>query len=80
MSMSEKMPWRKEFAIEWPCRRDCPDRHMGCHTGCEKYLKAKEKNDTKKKAVRSKRLAECAVNEYIARRVSETTRKPIKSR
>lgn len=78
--MSEKMPWRKEFANDWPCSRDCPDRHMGCHSDCKEYLKAKEKNDIKKQTARSKRLAECEVNEYIVRRVSETARKPIKSR
>lgn len=72
--------WRREFANDYPCVRDCPDRHMACHTGCIKYMKAKEANDKKKADLRAKKDAEGAVNEYISRRVSEATRKPIKSR
>lgn len=78
--MNDMRAWRREFANEFPCKRDCPDRHMACHTGCEKYKKAKEANDKKKAEFRAKKDAEGAVNEYISRRVSEATGKPIKSR
>lgn len=26
-----------------PCK-DCPDRHIGCHAKCEKYIKFKEES------------------------------------
>lgn len=26
---------------KYPCK-DCPDRHLGCHGTCEKYLSVKE--------------------------------------
>ena len=75
-----KTLYLREFRNEFPCVRDCPDRHMACHTDCIKYKKAKEDNDKKKAEIRAKKDAEGAVSEYISRRVSETTRKPIKQR
>lgn len=76
-----RMPWRTEFGNDFSCcEKDCPDRHMACHTGCIKYMKAKENHDKKQAEIRAKKDAEGAVSEYITRRVSEATRKPIKSR
>lgn len=79
-SMKERMPWRQEFANDYPCKKDCPDRSMGCHAKCEKYIEAKEKNEAKKAAFRAKRDAEMEVNSYIARHVSDASGKPLKSR
>ena len=30
------------------CCKDCPDRHVGCHSKCEKYAKDKMRNDLAK--------------------------------
>lgn len=30
--------------------RNCPDRHIGCHGECEKYLKAKQEYEAMKVA------------------------------
>lgn len=78
--MNDMRAWRREFANEFPCVRDCPDRHMACHTGCEKYKKAKEDNDKKKAERRAKKDADGAFSEYKTIQVSKATRKPIKSR
>ena len=32
------------MAIKVPCK-NCSDRHMTCHSTCEKYLKFKKQND-----------------------------------
>lgn len=80
MADVEKMPWRREFGNEFPCRKDCSDRHMTCHTGCIKYMKAKEDYDKKKAEIRAKKDADGAVSEYKTIQVSKATRKPIKSR
>lgn len=32
------------MAIKVPCK-NCSDRHMSCHSTCEKYLKFKKQND-----------------------------------
>lgn len=80
MADVERMPWRREFGNDFPCKKDCPDRHMACHTGCIKYMKAKDAYDKKQAAIRAKKDADGAVSEYITRQVSEATRKPIKSR
>lgn len=79
-SMSGKIPWRKEFGNDFPCAKDCQDRHMACHTGCIKYMKAKEANDKKKAEIRAKKDADGAVSEYVTLRNSKLTGKPVKSR
>lgn len=30
--------------MTFPCR-DCPDRNVGCHSSCEKYLLASKENE-----------------------------------
>lgn len=35
--------------------RNCEDRHVGCHSTCEKYLEAKDKHDTYTKRVQRSR-------------------------
>lgn len=79
-SMSRKMPWRRELGNDFPCAKDCPDRHMACHTGCEKYMKAKEKFEAKKAEMNSKRNAERKVNDYISDRVHRLTKKTNETR
>ena len=34
-----------------PCK-ECEERHLGCHSDCEKYLKAVEKTEAIKKEIR----------------------------
>lgn len=78
--MSEIRTWRREYANEWPCARDCADRKQGCHSNCEKYKDAKKKNDARKAELRAKRDAEFAVKTYVAKRISEVSRTKIKER
>ena len=80
VNMSGKMPWRREFANDWPCKRDCPDRKVGCHAICERYAVAKVKHDAVKAKLLAKRHAAGAVNEYIVKQMCETTGKPLKQR
>jgi hypothetical protein len=78
--MNEFRAWRRDAANEWPCKRDCPDRKQGCHAICKKYEDAKKENDKKKAEIRSRRVAEQIVTEYVTRRVSESSGKPLKQR
>ena len=34
-----------------PCK-NCPDRHLHCHSECEKYIKFLAENEKRKQAVR----------------------------
>lgn len=36
--------------VKYPCK-DCNDRHVGCHSECDKYNEKKEENDKRKKAM-----------------------------
>lgn len=75
-----KITWRTETPNGLPCKKECPDRIPGCHSHCKKYIEAKQKLDEKNTKIRAKRDAEIAVSSYIAHRVSEETKKPLKSR
>lgn len=56
--------------ITAPCR-DCTDRHMNCHSECNKYKEWKQELDVVKEQVLVKRIAEAEAakrrNEAIAR-------------
>ena len=40
---------------EFPCK-DCEKRKPGCHSICEKYLKAKEKSDSIRETIHRKNI------------------------
>ena len=46
-----------------PCNKECPDRHIGCHGECEKYINAKKAHDELLKKIRKDE----GVREYMAR-------------
>lgn len=56
--------------ITAPCK-DCIDRHMNCHSECNKYKEWKQELDVVKEQVLVKRIAEAEAakrrNEAIAR-------------
>ena len=35
--------------------RECEERHIGCHSTCEKYLKAKDEHETYSKMIQRNR-------------------------
>ena len=35
-----------------PCIRDCPDRKIGCHSNCQKYIEWKNAYNQKKFAIK----------------------------
>lgn len=80
--MKDKNQMRREYASEsdFPCRPDCPKRFVGCHSSCKEYIEAKEKYNAKKSAIRAKKDAEQAVNEYVSKRICEASGKPYKQR
>lgn len=43
-----------------PCRRDCPNRQVGCHATCEKYIEF----DKNRKRELQERLDKTRNNEY----------------
>ena len=78
--MSDFRAWRREYANEWPCTRDCVDRKQGCHSTCKKYEDAKKANDKKKADLRAKREIESAVDAYCVKRAIEVSGKKLKER
>lgn len=36
--------WNRQRGNENPCK-DCKDRHLGCHSCCEKYIKWSEERE-----------------------------------
>lgn len=41
-----------------PCRRDCPDRGVGCHVKCERYAEWTEKRAKELEEIQRRRNAE----------------------
>lgn len=78
--MSDNRPFRRNSIKDWPCAKDCPDRHVGCHATCDRYAIAKARNDAKNAEIRAKRDAENAVNEYVVKRASKVKRTKLKER
>lgn len=37
------------------CAKDCPDRHIGCHSDCERYLQERKKLDECNLAIRKEK-------------------------
>lgn len=52
-----------------PCERDCPDRCIGCHSKCEKYIEWKAKEDKLKSVYDEARKDEKVVGDYVVARV-----------
>ena len=77
--MDNTKAWRGPRANDLPCI-ECTKRSVGCHSNCKEYIEAKKKRDEKNAAIRAKRIAEKSVNDYVSKRISETTKKPRKSR
>lgn len=57
-----------------PCK-DCPDRQVGCHSTCEKYIEFKKEADEQ----RLKRIEQGNINQYM-REASERRYKHLKNR
>ena len=36
------------LGLKQPCQRECPDRKLGCHSSCEKYIKFRKELDVLK--------------------------------
>jgi len=53
------------------CPQDCPNRHAGCGSVCEKFLAYKED----KMRMYARKAEQRKVNEIIAKSVSESYRK-----
>jgi hypothetical protein len=58
-----------------PCK-DCPDRHIGCHSKCEKYLAFRRERD----AYNEKHAMEVAILGSMNKRIADTNRKANKRR
>lgn len=43
-----------------PCK-DCPDRQVGCHSTCEKYIEFKKEADEQ----RQERIARSEINQFV---------------
>lgn len=50
-----------------PCL-DCPDRYLGCHDTCEKYLAYRKEQDIFNEKLRKERGLERVMNSYDKRR------------
>ena len=55
-------PWR----VQSPCK-DCPNRFVGCHSSCAKYIDFQQKLEIKRKEMKNKKVEETGggYTEYI---------------
>lgn len=56
-----------------PCK-DCPDREVGCHSKCSRYLNWKEQNEATKRAKALEREANSYMYENIKRSLKKRRR------
>ncbi len=59
--------------LKTPCM-DCTDRHIACHSECDKYKEFKENNEQIKKDIRQKADIQNRLDDYEkqrAKRISE---------
>lgn len=54
--------------------RDCEERHMGCHSDCEKYLEAKGDYDQRKEFIYEIKSKERAYKAYKYEKVTREIR------
>lgn len=59
-----------------PCDRYCPDRHIGCHAECEKYIQAKKAHDELLKKIRK----DVDIKGYMARTATKKKERYLKKR
>lgn len=65
--MGESQYKRLSSRDTFPCYKDgvqCTKRHLGCHSTCPDYAKAKIKNDARKDVERKKRYEISDVNRF----------------
>lgn len=62
--MNNRSPWRKQRNVGFSCK-DCTERHVGCHTTCEKYKAEKAEHEAKHEAEYKERLERRIANDYI---------------
>lgn len=64
----------------YPCK-DCPDRHLGCHDGCEKYKAIKEKDTELKRKRSEERRRNKAIGElHEHRRTKKSSNRVLSTR
>lgn len=53
----------------------CDNRHVGCHSKCERYLQEVETNSKEKKKLRDRKAAENYISEYAVKTREKYLRK-----
>ena len=59
--------------LPFPCK-NCPDRYIGCHSKCEKYLTAKSNHEKRKAEIRLQREAAVYLQDRIAKNVNNAAK------
>lgn len=62
-----------------PCH-NCPDRELGCHATCEKYISYKKELDEINAKIKKEALLYGYVHEYEKRRTARVKNKRIKDK
>lgn len=60
--------------------KNCPDRYVGCHSICEKYLKEVEENKRLKEKERDRRNLDRYIGNQIAKMGDRISKKEKKTR
>lgn len=63
----------KEDDMDYPCK-NCPDRAIGCHGHCDKYLAVREEQRLQGSNAWRKRIGDIAMDDY-KQKVIQRTRK-----
>lgn len=57
-----------------PCK-ECQDRHVGCHSGCEKHKEWKDRLEEKKQKYRTNKDEKILIDNYVVTAVVTTKKK-----
>lgn len=53
------------------CCKDCPNRAVGCHSICKKYITARAKRDKELEARRNKYLSDASRGQRVAKTIDK---------
>lgn len=60
--------------VSAPCK-NCEDRHVGCHSECDRYKKFKEEHESEKAVIREIKDKRNALNDFRSEQIQKVTRK-----
>ncbi len=57
------------------CCKDCPNRHGGCHSTCEKYKQERKEYDQTMSEVNKKEAVQKGLNGFLFNNIEQTNKR-----